>query len=94
MKKGADWGDNCKNIGDVNWADVFEKSADVSFNSNFHFKDDSEYKQYEGKIGIYGGTGFKDDKSLAPIPRIISKKVSESTDSSGKLQIVVKVKAQ
>ena len=44
-------------------------------------------------LGIYGGSGFS-DTALAPIPRIVSKKVSEQTDGSGKLQIEVTVKAQ
>ena len=44
-------------------------------------------------IGIYGGSGFSDE-ALAPIPRIVSKKVAEQTDGSGKLQIEVTVKAQ
>lgn len=75
-------------------SDLFKNwnNGAISPASNFHFKD--EYKQYENQVGIYAGDRFSDDKSLAPIPRIISKKVSESTDASGKLQIVVKVKAQ
>ena len=74
--------------------DLFEKwnNGSISPASNFHFKE--EYKEYETQVGIYAGDGFSDEKSLAPIPRIISKKVAESTDESGKLQIVIKVKAQ
>ena len=79
---------------DSDWNNVFEhwNNGAISPISKFHFKD--EYKQYESQVGIYAGTGFKDDKSLAPIPRIISKKVAESTDESGKLQIIIKVKAK
>lgn len=64
---------------------------DINPKYNYHFKD--EYKEYESQVGIYGGTGFK-DSALAPIPRIVSKKVDESTDGSGKLHIMVTVKAQ
>ncbi|MBP3835150.1 MAG: hypothetical protein J6E45_04400 [Prevotella sp.] len=76
------------------WNNVFEhwNNGAISHISKFHFKD--KYKQYERQVGIYAGNGFSDEKSLAPIPRIISKKVAESTDESGKLQIIVKVKAQ
>ena len=44
-------------------------------------------------IGIYGGTGFSDD-ALAPIPRIVSKKVAEQTDATGRLRIEITVKAE
>ena len=58
--------------------------------SNFHFED--EYLEYENKVGIYAGDGF-DPYALAPIPRIVSKKVAEQTDGSGKLSIEVTVKS-
>ena len=90
--KGGEWGDNCINIGDIDWNDVFEKynGGEISINSNFHLKGD--YEQYDNKIGIYGGSGFNPE-ALAPIPRIVSKKVDEHTDGSGKLHIEVTVKA-
>lgn len=90
---GAEWGDNPISI-EVGMADFFMKwnNGAISPASNFHFKD--EYKEYESQVGIYAGsTPFRDDKSLAPIPRIVSKKVDEQTDGSGKLKVEVKVKA-
>lgn len=44
-------------------------------------------------IGIYGGSGFSEETSLAPIPRIVSKSVDEQTDASGKLTVTVTVKS-
>lgn len=87
----SQWGNDPIEIDAINTEDIFIKDKGVSPFSNFHFK--NEYKQYESQVGIYGGTGFKDE-ALAPIPRIVSKKVDESTDGSGKLQIEVTVKAQ
>lgn len=92
MTRGIDWGESCINIGDIEWVNVFEKDAGISIMSQYHFIGD--YTEYEGKIGIYGGSGFSDEKSLAPIPRIISKKVDEQTDGSGRLHIQVTIKAQ
>lgn len=91
MAKSA-WGEDAIVIS-AEWTEVFTKynNGAISPTSKFHFTD--EYKQYENQVGIYGGTGFKDE-ALAPIPRIVSKKVDESTDGSGKLQIEVTVKAQ
>lgn len=77
------------------WGDVFEKNNGVSITSNYNLK--GEWGRNEGTdgkdIGIYGGSGFKEEKSLAPIPRIVSKKVDERTDGSGMLHIEVTVKA-
>lgn len=89
-----DWGDNPVTLSNVEWNDVFSKynNGVITPASNFHFQGD--YVQYEGIIGIYGGSSFKDDKSLAPIPRIVSKKVNEHTDSSGNLHIEISVKAE
>lgn len=42
-------------------------------------------------IGIYGGTGFKDD-CVAPIPRIVTKNIPEKTDAEGKLNIRIEAK--
>ncbi|MBR5744372.1 MAG: hypothetical protein IKX94_03495, partial [Muribaculaceae bacterium] len=92
MHRGA-WGEDAVDIS-AEWDEVFMKynNGTIAPVSNFHFK--KEYQEYENQVGIYAGDGFSDEKSLAPIPRIISKKVAESTDESGKLQIVVKVKAK
>ncbi len=83
------------------WDTVFEKnkgtnnSKGVSIYSNYKLAGTfGKNAATDGTdIGIYGGSGFKDDKSLAPIPRIVSKKVAEHTDGSGKLHIEVTVKA-
>ena len=89
MCKG-DWGDDCINIGDTNWNDVFQKYGSISPSSNFHFSEN--YSEYESKVGIYaGGSDF--DKQLAPVPYIIGKRVDTETDSSGKLNIKIRVKA-
>lgn len=78
------------------WDDVFGEGNNkgVSILSDYRLKGTwGKGAATDGSdIGIYGNIAEK--KDLAPIPRIISKKVSESTDASGKLQIVVKVKAQ
>lgn len=86
-----EWGDDCINLPDgTTWDDVFkDPNPGVSIRSNFEFED--AYKQYSD-VGIYGGNGFDPDQ-LAPIPRIVSKKVAERTDGSGKLKIEVTVKA-
>lgn len=72
--------------------DIFENVNDwnISAVSNFHFKD--EYKQYEGQVGIYAGTGFNDSQ-IAPVPYIVAKRIDEQTDASGKLNIKIRVKA-
>lgn len=90
------WGENPVTLDEgTTWDDVFYANKGVSISSDYRLKGKwGKGAATDGSdIGIYGGTGFKDE-SLVPIPRIISKKVSESTDESGKLQIVVKVKAQ
>lgn len=72
--------------------DIFENvnGWNISAVSNFHFKD--EYKQYEGQVGIYAGTGFNDSQ-MAPVPYIVAKRIDEQTDASGKLNIKIRVKA-
>ena len=93
-KEISGFGDALINLNGVDWNDVFEdfNKGVISPASKFHFKED--YTQYEGKIGIYGGSSFSEEKSLAPIPRIVSKKVDEQTDGSGKLHIEVTIKAK
>ena len=91
------WGDNPILLDDgISWDDVFEKNKGVSITSNYKLK--GKWGKNEGSdgkdIGIYGGSGFKEEKSLAPIPRIVSKKVDERTDGSGMLHIEVTVKAE
>ena len=89
---GSSWGDEPIVI-DANSEDILERDKGVTPGSSYHFKE--KYKEYEDQVGIYAGsTPFRDDKSLAPIPRIVSKKVDEQTDGSGKLHIEVTIKAK
>ena len=85
----SNWGDDCINVGSVDWNNVFVKNNGVSATSDFKFKGD--YTQYEGQVGIYHGT-FNDDQ-LAPVPYIVAKKIDEQTDAAGKLNIKIRVKA-
>ena len=81
---------------DKTWDDVFyANKGGENIHSDYRLKGEwGKNAATDGTdIGIYGGSGFK-DSALTPIPRIVSKKVDESTDSSGKLQIEIKVKAQ
>lgn len=71
--------------GTPSWEDIFVKNG-----SDYHFKE--VYKAYESKVGIYSGTGFKDD-GLAPVPYIVAKSIPEQTDAEGKLNIKIRVKA-
>ena len=87
----SDWGDDCINIGNIDWNDVFQNWKNgISPSSNFHLTE--TYAEYENKVGIYaGGSDF--DKQLAPVPYIVGKRVDEQTDASGKLNIKIRVKA-
>lgn len=85
----VDWGDDCINVGSVDFRNVFVKYNEISATSNFHFKE--EYAQYEGQVGIYHGT-FNNDQ-LAPVPYIVAKSIPEQTDAAGKLKIKIRVKA-
>ncbi|MCR5066031.1 MAG: hypothetical protein K6A67_09740 [Bacteroidales bacterium] len=88
----SEWGEECVVIAtEIPWTDVFKGfKKDVNILSDFTFKND--YMKYND-IGINWGIDF-DDKALAPIPRIISKKIDDQTNSDGKLLIEVTVKAQ
>lgn len=97
------WGDNPIQLSDdQTWEDVFEKydsKNPVSIACNYKIKKTWTSAQGAGTdgtdIGLYGGLGFKEPKeTVAPIPRIISKKVDEQTDGSGKLHIEITVKGQ
>ncbi len=81
--------------GEATWDDVFYANKGVSIYSDYRLKSScGKNAATDGSdIGIFGGTGF-DPKSLAPIPRIVSKKVAEQTDGTGKLKVEVTVKAQ
>ena len=88
----SDWGDDCINVGNVDWNNVFQNwnNGAISPTTNFHFKE--EYSQYESQVGIYAGTGFNENQ-LAPVPYIVAKRVDEQTDASGKLNVKIRVKA-
>lgn len=87
-----DFGENCINVGDINWDDFFVNynNGAISPASNFHLKE--EYIEYENVYGIYGGDRFN-DKQIAPVPYITAKKIDQETDASGKLNIKIRVKA-
>lgn len=89
MVKGSDWGDGSITL-KTEWAEVFENPAGITPASNYHFKE--AYQEYEGKVGIYGGTKFS-ESALPPVPYITEKEIPEQTDASGKLNIKIKVKA-
>jgi hypothetical protein len=75
----------------VEWKDVLEDpSYGINYRSKLRFK--TAYQEYND-IGIYGGETSFSDSQLAPMPRIVSKKVDERTDGTGKLHIEVTVKA-
>ncbi len=89
------WGDDPIIIeeGTNLWDDVFFAHKGVSIYSDYRLKGKWGKKAATDgtDIGIYGNIAEK--KDYAPIPRIVSKKVDEQTDGSGKLKIEVKVKA-
>ena len=90
------WGDDPIVLPDgKKFDDVFVANKGITISSNYSLKTDwGKNAALDGTdLGIYGGTGFSDE-AVAPIPRIVSKKVAERTDGSGKLQIEVTVKAQ
>lgn len=78
----------------VTWDDVFKKHKGCTTSSDYDLKDKwGKGEASDGSdIGIFGGSGF-DPKALAPIPRIVSKKVDEQTDGTGRLHIEVTVKS-
>ena len=91
------WAENPIQLAEkTEWKAVFEAPDGIKITSKYKVLEGSPAKNagLDGTdLGIYGGSGFS-DTALAPIPRIVSKKVSEQTDGSGKLQIEVTVKAQ
>lgn len=96
-----DWGENCIFLEQgKEWKDVFEKPLGIVISSNYHLKenwvkDNGSYKGTDNtEIGIYGGSTPFSDKAVAPIPRIISKKVDEHSNAVGTLTINVTVKAK
>lgn len=92
MCRNGEWGDDPINIGDVDWNDVFSdyNNGTITPASIFHFSD--AYSEYEGRVGIYAGSGFS-DSAMPPVPYISFKSIPEQTDNDGKLKIKIRVKA-
>ena len=84
------WGENSEAVGINGWEGVFVNNAGVTPTSNYHFTED--FQKYEGKYGIYHGTGFSESE-LPPVPYIKLKNIPDKTDASGKLHISIAVKA-
>ena len=87
------WGDEPRNAGlstSSDWGQVFKKPLGITPASNYHFTE--AYAEYEGKVGIYGGTGF-DNGCLPPVPFVSFKNIDEQTDAAGNLKITLRVKA-
>ena len=78
----------------VTWDDVFKSHKGCTPSSDYSLKGSWGKGEATGgsDIGIFGGSGF-DPYALAPIPRIVSKKVDEQTDGTGRLHIEVTVKS-
>ena len=93
MCYGFNWGDNPINAGLSNrseWNQVFQEPLGCTPASNFHFKE--KYAEYEGKVGIYGGTGFSEG-CMPPVPYVSVKEIDEQTDAAGNLKVTLRVKA-
>lgn len=94
------WGDNpvVAPEGTKLWDDVFKNpnGNKVAISSDYHVNASwAKGQASDGTdIGIYGGSGFSEATSLAPIPRIVSKTVEEQTDATGRLQVTVTVKSK
>ncbi len=86
----GNWGDDPINVSGVGWGDIFVNHAGINPVSDYHFK--GEYEKYNGKCGIYAGTGFS-DSALPPVPYIVAKQIPEQTDANGKLNIKIRVRA-
>lgn len=83
-----------KNVWDVLFGEGNNKGATIA--SDYHVKASwAKGAATDGTdIGIYGGSGFSEETSLAPIPRIVSKTVEEQSDASGRLKVTVTVKSK
>ena len=94
-KGGWNMDEDLIDIGEADWNNVFENynNGAISPATDFHFKKDSEYTQYEGQVGIYSGDTPFEDNQLAPVPYIIFKDVPQKTNTEGQLRIRIRVKA-
>jgi hypothetical protein len=84
------WGVDCVEINSNSYFDLFVNWAGITPKSDFHFKGD--WAQYNGHIGVYGGSGFS-SSTLPPVPYIVAKQIPEQTDANGKLNIKIRVRA-
>lgn len=91
--------DNIGRYNNSNYMEYISASASdvfVNYGSSpdprydYHFKE--AYQQYEGKVGIYAGSGFK-DSGMPPVPYISYKYIPDHTDADGNLNIKIRVKA-
>ena len=86
--------DNCTIANNIllNYAGFFSdyNNGTITPASIFHFSD--AYSEYEGRVGIYAGSGFS-DSAMPPVPYISFKSIPEQTDNDGKLKIKIRVKA-
>ena len=87
---GGVWGDDCINYEGYTREELFVNDSGIDPKSDFHFKGD--WAQYNGHIGIYGGSGFS-SSTLPPVPYIVAKQIPEQTDANGKLNIKIRVRA-
>lgn len=91
----GEWGEEPYKLDEgVTWDNVFKMHKGCTTSSDYDLKGTwGKGEASDGTdIGIFGGSGF-DPKALAPIPRIVSKKVDEQTDGTGRLHIEVTVKS-
>ncbi|MBQ8128011.1 MAG: hypothetical protein IJ176_06405 [Prevotella sp.] len=91
----GEWGDEPYKLDEgVSWDNVFNQHKGCTTSSDYSLKGSwGKGEASDGSdIGIFGGSGF-DPYALAPIPRIVSKKVDEQTDGTGRLHIEVTVKS-
>ncbi len=84
------WGEDAISYGDVGFKGIFVNYDGIAPKSDYHFKGD--WAQYNGHIGIYGGSGFS-SSTLPPVPYIVAKQIPEQTDANGKLNIKIRVRA-
>ena len=86
-KSSNNWGEDYIS---VSWDDIFVNNSGIDPKSDYHFK--GEWAQYNGHVGIYGGSGFS-SSTLPPVPYIVAKRIPEQTDAEGKLNIKIRVRA-
>jgi len=66
----------------------------INYLHDYHLKNPATYIGTDGKqVGIYGGLAFKEN-GVPSNPAVVSKIVSQSTDTNGNLKVNISVKAQ